>query len=120
MKTLFVILVAAGMAFGQAATPTPKPTPAPRPHPTRPTPPTAAPPPSDVQTWIAAAKAAGGVRYHVRCFGTRCQATVMFSDHSSLRGQGTTRQAAMAAVNFKAAHLTPTATTQQDWQGSLQ
>lgn len=73
------------------------------------------PPPADVQSWMTQAKTAGGASYQVRCVTIPpggqgrpgCTARVGFKDGSSLTGQGSTRQAAMAAINFKASHPAP-------------
>ena len=88
---------------------TPAPTPARPPFAHGPHRPPSTPPPSDVQTWMAQAKANGGTNYQVHCVNTSCTARVGFADGSSLSGRGSTRQAAMAAINLKAAHPAPVA-----------
>jgi hypothetical protein len=106
MKTLFVILVAACLTFAQTAA---KPTPAAHPA-----------PPADVQAWMTTAKSAGAKTYRVRCFGQHCTAMVGFADGSSLHGQGSTRAAAMAAIDWKKPHPKPAPPAPpQNWGGPL-
>lgn len=64
--------------------------------------------PADVIAFKHAAQAAGADEYDVVCYAPgKCRAVADFLDGSRLRGDGSTRQEAEAAVDFTKVHPAP-------------